>query len=101
MRKKLWRGICTVALTGLMSTTVLAAQGRWVGDNGRWWYDNGDGTYKQNGWHWIDGNNDGSAECYYFDADGWMAEDCVTADGYRVDANGAWVADGQVQKKQV
>lgn len=101
MRKKLWRGICTVALTGLMSTTVLAAQGRWVGDNGRWWYDNGDGTYKQNGWHWIDGNNDGSAECYYFDAAGWMLANCKTPDGYTVDSNGAWVENGIIQTKNV
>jgi len=76
-------------------------QGTWVEENGRWWYDKGSGAYLQDGWYWIDGNHDGSAECYYFDAEGWMAADCETADGYRVDKNGAWIENGQVQTKQV
>ena len=86
---------------GSASAAICETTGTWTEENGRWWYDKGNGVYLQNGWYWIDGDHDGNAECYYFDADGWMAEDCVTADGYRVDANGAWVADGQVQKKQV
>ena len=47
----------------------------------RWQYSNGDGTYARDGWQWIDGDNDGTAEYYYFD--------------------GAWVIDGAVQTQQV
>ena len=84
---------------GSSQVEIIETQGVWTEQNGRWWYDKGNGVYLQNGWYWIDGNHDGRAECYYFDAEGWMAADCVTPDGYRVDANGAWVDHGQVQTK--
>ena len=50
-------------------------------------------------WHWIDGNQDGIFECYAFDPDGWMYADTVTPDGYSVNADGAWTADGTVQTR--
>ena len=40
------------------------------------------------------------AECYYFDVNGYMAENTVI-DGYTVDVNGAWTVNGVVQTKQV
>mgnify|MGYP000128645188 FL=1 len=52
-------------------------------------------------WHWLDGNKDGTAECYAFDHDGWMYSDTTTPDGYTVDRNGAWVVNGAVQTKAV
>ena len=62
-----------MALSMAMSSTAFA--GTWktgAGDNqNKWWYDNEDGSYANNGWYWIDGNNDGIAECYYFDSEGW------------------------------
>lgn len=67
----------------------------------KWWYSNGDGTYAQNGWQWIDGDNDGTAEYYYFDGAGWMLSDTVTPDGNQVNADGAWVINGVVQTQQV
>lgn len=67
----------------------------------RWWYDYEDGTYAANGWQWIDGNSDGTAECYYFDGEGWMAQGETTPDGYEVNENGAWVENGTVQTKTV
>lgn len=81
------------------SVVLCENQGIWIEENGRWWYDKGDGMYLQDGWYWVDGKRDGRAECYYFDAEGWMAADCVTPDGYHVDASGAWIVDGQVQTK--
>lgn len=84
---------------GSYSAEIIETQGTWVEENGRWWYDKGNGAYLQNGWYWIDGNKDGKAECYYFDAKGWMAANCVTADGYRVNENGAWIKNGKVQTK--
>ena len=83
------------------SESHVETQGIWIETNGQWKYDKGNGAYLQSGWYWIDGNRDGSAECYYFDADGWMAADCMTVDGYYVDKNGAWIDNGQVQSKPV
>ena len=55
--------------------------GTWVQDASGWWYRNDDGTYPAGGWQWIDGNGDGTAECYYFYYDGYMAYN-TTIDGY-------------------
>jgi len=52
-------------------------------------------------WQWIDGNNDGIAECYYFDRAGYMLANTSTPDGYQVNASGAWVQNGAVQTKNV
>lgn len=66
-----------------------------------WWYDNQDGSYLKDGWHWVDGNNDGIAQCYYFDNSGWMLSNTKTPDGYDVNTDGAWVVNGMVQTKSV
>ena len=83
--KRKWLLFLTVVMSLLMSFTAFA--GVWKNgaepNQARWWYDNEDGTYASNGWQWIDGNQDGTAECYYFDSDGWMASDGTTPDGYR------------------
>ncbi|MCI9584751.1 hypothetical protein D3Z50_00045 [Clostridiaceae bacterium] len=63
----------------------------------RWVYDNGDGTLAANEWKWIDANADGIAECYCFDAGGWLYVNTETPDHYQVDANGAWIVNGVVQ----
>lgn len=76
-------------------------KGTWIEEDGRWWYDAGNGIYLSNGWYWIDGNQDGTAECYYFDESGWMFADRMTPDNYTVDANGAWIENGVLQTKQV
>lgn len=74
---------------------IAVPNGAWVqglGANGsKWWWKNTDGSYPKNEWKWIDGNNDGVAECYYFDADGWCIMNGKTPDGFTVNANGAWV----------
>ncbi len=99
--RKLATLLVTAAFTALMASAAFA--GTWKnGENanqGKWWYDNGDGTYAQNGWQWIDGNSDGVAECYYFDAEGWLYTDTVTPDNCLVNASGAWVENGQVKTK--
>ncbi len=71
----------------------------WVPEGSVWKYQNEDGTYASGGWYWIDGNSDGNAECYYFDAAGNLSVSTVI-EGYTVDANGAWVQDNIVQIKQ-
>ena len=86
--------------TGLLSLSAAfpAMAGSWkngAGDNAaRWWYDNGDNTWAANGWRWIDGNQDGVSECYYFDAEGWLLTSTTTPDGYNVNADGAWTVNG-------
>lgn len=92
--------------TGLLSLSVAfpAMAGSWkngAGDNAtRWWYDNGDNTWAANGWRWIDGNQDGVSECYYFDAEGWLLTSTTTPDGYTVNADGAWTVNGIAQIRQ-
>lgn len=92
----------TIAISSIMATSAFAGVWR-TGDGanqGKWWYDNGDGTYANNGWQWIDGNDDGTAECYYFDSDGWMLANTLTPDGYQVNENGAWVNNGIVETQK-
>jgi len=92
----------------LMSTLVfslmfvfVAFGGSWKKDHIGWWYQNDDGSYPVNCWQWIDGNQDGASECYYFNASGYCLLDTKTPDGYYVDKNGAWVVNGVVMYKGV
>lgn len=48
-------------------------------------------------WQWLDQNQDGISECYYYDDNGTMLTNTTTPDGYTVDSNGAWVVNGVVQ----
>ena len=97
MKKKVMLLIVMV-MSILMSMTAFAGVWRTgaAPNESRWWYDNEDGTWASNGWQWIDGNQDGTAECYYFDSEGWMAADTMTPDGYQVNGDGAWVENGLV-----
>lgn len=75
----------------------------WQQDSSGWKYCvNEDNTnWYVNSWQWIDGNNDGVAECYYFTPMGYMYANTTTPDGYTVNADGAWVQNGVVQTKTV
>ena len=87
-----------IALTAAMSVSSFA--GQWKLDDRGWWYQNDDGTYPAAEWKWIDGNVDGTAECYYFYSDGYMAYS-NEIDGYHVNEAGQWVVGGRVQQKTV
>lgn len=100
----------TFALMGLAAALafgqpVASYAGQWnagTGENaGRWWYQNDDGSYPANCWQWIDGNNDGIAESYYFDQNGWTLSNVVTPDGFMVNADGAWTVFNQPVTKVV
>ncbi len=56
-------------------------------------------TALADGWNWVDPNQAGVSECYYFNDDGTYLTNTTTPDGYLVDANGAWVENGIVQTK--
>ncbi|MGN1141430.1 MAG: flavodoxin [Oliverpabstia sp.] len=106
MRKKVKLFVTTMIATVAFSMTAFAAG--WVNgqgaNSGRWWYDLGDGTYYAGSesipsWQWLDGNQDGVAECYAFDMEGWMYADTTTPDGYQVNSDGAWIENGTVQTR--
>lgn len=82
-----------------MSLTAFA--GGWEVDANGWRYMEKDGTYPVSQWVWIDGDNDGTAECYCFDENGYCFLAATTPDHYTVNENGAWTVDGVVQTKQV
>ncbi len=94
-KKTLLTAAVSMALAASMSIPALA--GSWQSNVTGWWWQNDDGSYPVNSWQWLDGNNDGTAECYYFGPDGYMLANTTTPDGYSVDGNGAWVVNGVIQ----
>lgn len=88
--------------TGLSVLSCIPAfAGQWKQDNIGWWYQEDNGSYPVSTWKWIDGNGDGVAECYYFNASGYMISNTSTPDSYSVNNDGAWTVNGIVQTKQV
>lgn len=94
-RKKILALALAVTMASSMSMTSFA--GQWVQENNDFKYQEDNGSYPANTWKWIDGNNDGVAECYYFNENGYMLINTTTPDGYQVNATGAWVVNGVVQ----
>lgn len=85
--KKVFWVAATISMA--MTSTSFAAWKNGTGENqDKWLYDNGNGAYVHNSWQWIDGNNDGVAECYYFDENGWLLTNTTTPDGYTVNEAG-------------
>ena len=79
---------------------IKAYAGAWKQDNTGWWYQDDNGGYLT-GWQWLDGNGDGTAECYYLYDNGYMAAN-TEVDGYLLNANGQWTShDGKLYTKQV
>ena len=102
MRKQnLLKKATMLVLAGAMmiggTLTAHAATGQWKQNATGWWWERLGGGYPTNTWVWIDGNNDGKAECYYFDSVGYMLANTTTPDGYTVNADGAWTENGVVQ----
>lgn len=62
-----------------------AKESEWELYKGKWYYLKENCMMAKNQWLWVDG------ECYCFNKDGAMYENCITADGYRVDETGAWI----------
>lgn len=90
----------TSMLSISISSTVLA--GEWKSDERGRWYQNHDGTYKKNGCQQIDSNNDGIAETYYFDENGYLCPNTRTVNGWIVNSEGMIVtADGKLVTQQI
>ena len=86
-----------LAASMVLGSAMTSMAASWQQNATGWWWQNDDGTWPANEWRWLDGNNDGVAECYYFDSNGYMAANTTTPDGYQVNADGAWVVNGAVQ----
>ena len=95
MVKKLAMTATAAVLT--LSMSMITFAGQWRQNSSGWWYDNGNGTWPASSWQWIDGNGDGTAECYYFDQNGYCLMNTTAPGGYTVNASGAWTVNGQVQ----
>ena len=89
------------AVTSLAGTRTDGVKGEWKKDHIGWWWQNEDGSWPSASWQWLDGNGDGVAECYYFNAGGYMLSATTTPDGYQVNADGAWMEGGKVQTQSV
>ena len=100
-KQNLLKKATMLVLAGAMmiggTLTAHAATGQWKQNATGWWWERLGGGYPTNTWVWIDGNNDGKAECYYFDSVGYMLANTTTPDGYTVNADGAWTENGVVQ----
>lgn len=91
------KSLVTMGLVlAISATSTFTAFADWEQTGATWKY-NSNGTYFNNGWHWIDGNGDNIAECYYFNADGIMLASTITPDNFTVNENGAWIVNGVVQ----
>lgn len=86
-------------MTMVLGTNIMTFAGSWKNDSRGYWWQNDDGSYPVNCWQWLDGNQDGISECYYFDGNGYMLANTITPDGYQVKGDGAWTVDGTVQIK--
>ncbi len=93
--KKLALGLLVGALS--VAGCMPAFAGTWKSDSNGWWYQKDDGTWYNNGWQWVDGNNDGVSECYYFTNNGYILTNTTTPDGYQVNAEGAWIENNVVK----
>ena len=100
-----WKKVLLAVVPAAMMFSFTAFAGQWHQDMNGWWYENEDGSYCKNGWFWLDGNEDGEAECYCFDNDGYALVSLYNlsskAAGYDVNMDGAWVENGEVQTQPV
>lgn len=90
--------ITTLMVTGASMNCYAAG---WQQNQNGWWWQYDDASWPAAAWQWLDGNGDGTAECYYFDGNGYMLAGTTTPDGYQVDSEGRWILDGVIQTKSV
>ena len=67
-----------------MAMPFASFAGTWKSDANGMWYQFDDGTYPKGRWAWIDTDNDGMAESFYFDSNGYVLRNTTTPDGYQV-----------------
>lgn len=91
-------GMSITAFAGISADGI---KGEWKQDGNGWKWQNENGTWTENQWAWLDGNEDNVAECYYFDANGYLLTNTTAPDGSTVNADGVWTVDGNIQTKLI
>ena len=97
--RKLGMKIAVAAAVFCMAMPFASFAGTWKSDANGMWYQFDDGSYPKGRWAWIDTDNDGMAESFYFDENGYVLRNTTTPDGYQVNRIGAWVVGGEVKQK--
>jgi len=98
---KNWKKVLLAVIPATLAFSFTSMAGQWHQDMNGWWYENDDGSYLRNGWYWVDGNEDGIAESYYFGNGGYVVDRQKQVEGYDINEDGAWVVDGVVQTMEV
>lgn len=90
------------AFAALLINPLASYAGTWSNQGGpnQWKYDLGDGSYAADGWYWIDSDQDGMEECYYFDKKGQLLAGTRTPDGFQVDSDGRWTVNGTMKQRE-
>ena len=97
--RKLGMKIAVAAAIFCMAMPFASFAGTWKSDANGMWYQFDDGFYPKGRWAWIDTDNDGMAESFYFDENGYVLRNTTTPDGYQVNRIGAWVVGSEVKQK--
>ena len=97
--RKIGMKIAVAAAVFCMAMPFASFAGTWKSDANGMWYQFDDGSYPKGRWAWIDTDNDGMAESFYFDENGYVLRNTTTPDGYQVNRIGAWVVGGEVKQK--
>lgn len=63
----------------LVESQVYEEGWKLAADRKRWWYQNKDGSYCNNGWHWLQEKTGGTWGWYLFDVEGYMLTGYQTA----------------------
>ena len=100
---KKWKKFLLTVIPATLSLSFTSLADQWYQDMNGWWYgdDAGNNLITEEGWHWIDGDHDGWAECYYFNRHGHVINSTRMVDGYDVDEDGAWTVNGEIQRQAV
>lgn len=102
MKRMKKTGLLLLVCLLLPFTGIVSMAGQWEQNSlGIWSYRYWDGDLLKDNWYWIDGDLDGTAECYRFDEQGYMYQNTRTPDGYTVDDTGAWIVDEVRQLKPI
>ena len=103
MKKKFMKKGAVLALAAALTvgSGFTAFADGWKSNAKGWWWEFDDGGFLASTWEWLDGNQDGIAESYCFNYDGYLYTNTTTPDGYTVNADGAWTVNGMVQTKKV
>lgn len=105
MKLKKYLEVTVLSAVFCLGAAFSALAGSWQLDENGWWWRYGDGSYPTDCWQWLDGNQDGIAECYYFDENGYLLTNTEIprwdSGSITVNADGAITKDGVVQTEDI